>query len=412
MTGAIAEAATGSGRQPVGRGWFITGLGIGQIASWGSLYYSFPLIAEAMGGELGYGKAELYGATTIGMLISALAAYPIGTAIDRGRGRAIMTLGSIAGGLLLLGWALLDSIVAFYVILAGIGLIQAMTLYEPAFAVVARRFGSDSRRGITALTLWGGFASTVFVPLIQFLLDRVGWRDTLIVLALVNLVLCAGVYAWVIDPRADIAQAPKRGDGSDAGHDVVRWAMRQPAFWGLALAFTAYFFGFSALTFHLYPILIERGLDTTAVVGVIAIIGPAQVAGRMLIWVFGSNAPVRLIGIATAAAFPISVGILWLAPPTLVALAAFAVIQGMANGVMTIVRGLCVPEMLTRESYGAVNGALALPGTAARALAPVLAAVLWGIGGGSYELVLLLAFVLTLVALASMLFAAATAPKR
>ena len=94
------------------------------------------------------------------------------------------------------------------------------------------------------------------------------------------------------------------------------------------------------------------------------------------------------------------------------ALAVFAVLQGMANGIMTIVRGLCVPEMLTRESYGAVNGALALPGTAARALAPVLAAFLWSIGGGSYDLVMVMAFGLTIVALASMLFAAITAPKR
>ena len=399
------------GRQPVGPRWFIAGLGVAQIVSWGSLYYSFPLIAEAMGAELGYGKSQLYGATTIGLLIAALAAYPIGSAIDRGHGRVVMTLGSVAGGMLLVGWSLLDNLPAFYLMFAGMGLVQAMTLYEPAFAVVARRFGpGESRRGITALTLWGGFASTVFVPLIQFLLDRIGWRDTLLVLALVNLGLNAALYAWIIDGRAHSAAppAPRPADGDGRRRGVVRWAMTQPAFWGIALAFTAYYATFSALTFHLYPILVERGLDAAAIVGVIAVIGPAQVAGRTLVWMFAANAPVRLIGCAVAAAFPISVGILWLAPTGLLTLALFAVIQGMANGVMTIVRGLAVPEMLTREAYGALNGVLALPGTIAKAFAPLGAALLWAIGG-SYDMVLAVCFGMTLLVVVGMIFAAATA---
>lgn len=409
----VAIAATG--RKPVGPRWFIAGLGVAQIVSWGSLYYSFPLIAEAMGAELGYAKSQIYGATTIGLLIAALAAYPIGSAIDRGYGRAVMTVGSLAGGLLLVAWSRLDSLPAFYLMFAGIGLVQAMTLYEPAFAVVARRFGpGEARRGITALTLWGGFASTVFVPLIQFLLDRIGWRDTLLVLALVNLGLNAALYAWIIDARAGSAAPPaprpagdaNRGEGKRRG--VVRWAMTQPAFWGLALAFTAYYATFSALTFHLYPLLVERGLDMAAIVGIIAIIGPAQVAGRTLIWLFGANAPVRLIGCAVAAAFPVAVGILWLAPTGLVPLVIYAVIQGMANGVMTIVRGLAVPEMLTREAYGALNGVLALPGTVAKAMAPVAAALLWAIGG-SYDLVLAICFGMTLLVVVGMVFAAVTA---
>lgn len=412
VTGVAAAGATGDAprrRKPLGPHWFITGLGIGQIVSWGSLYYSFPPIAEAMSRDLGYDKTQIYGATTIGLLIAALAAYPIGSAIDRGRGRAIMVTGSAAGGLLLAGWAHLESLPAFYLMFAGLGLAQAMTLYEPAFAVVARRFGPEARRGITALTLWGGFASTVFVPLIQFLLDRIGWRDTLLVLALTNLGLNAVLYGWIIDPRADRPPPPKPA-AADGGKrtGIVRWALRQPAFWGIALAFTAYYATFSALTFHLYPILVERGLDMAAVVGIIAIIGPAQVAGRIVVWAFGSDLPVRIIGCAVAACFPVSVGILWLAPTGLVTLAVFAVVHGMANGVMTIVRGLAVPEMLTREAYGALNGVLALPGTFAKALAPLAAALIWELGG-SYDRVLAIAFGLTLLVLVGMLFASATA---
>src|SRR4029453_5640690 len=160
---------------------FIAGLGIGQIASWGTLYYSFPLIAERMGQDLGLSKPEVYGAATIGLLVAGFTAYPIGVAIDRGYGRAVITLGSGLAGLLLLVWSQIEGLWALYPLLAGIGLAQAMTLYEPAFAVVARRYGAEARRGITALTLWGGFASTVFVPLIQWLLNHLDWRTTLVV---------------------------------------------------------------------------------------------------------------------------------------------------------------------------------------------------------------------------------------
>src|SRR5690606_3210445 len=107
---------------------FITGLGVAQICSWGSLYYSFPLIAEAMRHDLGWSKAELYGAATLGLALAGLVAYPVGAAIDRGHGRAVMAGGSVAAGFLLFAWSQVASILAFYVCAAGIGALQAATL--------------------------------------------------------------------------------------------------------------------------------------------------------------------------------------------------------------------------------------------------------------------------------------------
>jgi hypothetical protein len=112
-----------------------------------------------------------------------------------------------------------------------------MTLYESAFAVVARRYGSEARRGITALTLWGGFASTVFVPLIQLLLNLVDWRSTLVALGLIDLGLCAPLYLGVINTKRD-TQSPEPASVTSsatplAGQRAVGWAIGQPAFWGL-----------------------------------------------------------------------------------------------------------------------------------------------------------------------------------
>jgi predicted MFS family arabinose efflux permease len=184
----------------------------------------------------------------------------------------------------------------------------------------------------------------------------------------------------------------------------VRWALRQPAFWGLLVSFTAYYGTFSGLTFHLYPLLLERGLHTSTVVGAIALIGPAQVAGRLAIWVFARDWSVRAIGMVTVLALPASLVLLLLLPSSFASLALFAVLYGAANGVMTIVRGIAVPELLTREAYGAINGALAAPGIVARALAPAAAALLWSTAK-SYDAVLVAAVIGSALAAASFWFA-------
>ncbi|TBW33412.1 MFS transporter [Siculibacillus lacustris] len=373
--------------------FFITGLGIGQICSWGSLYYAFPLIAAAMSRDLGWSKTELYGAATLGLILAGLAAMPVGAAIDRGHGRAVMMLGSIAAGLAMVAWSQVTGLAAFYVLLAGLGALQAATLYDPAFAVVARRMGpTRARAGITALSLWGGFASTVFVPLVQFLLDRIGWRDTLLVLGAINLIVCAGLNAAVIDrheaPSASPpGPTPAARSPSDSGLAVL---LREPTFWALAIAFTAFAATFSAFTYHLYPLLLERGFASTDVVAAMMIIGPMQVGGRIAIWVLARAAPVSTIGSVVVLGFPLALVALAALPPSFAVVAFVAALYGAANGIMTIVRGLAVPEMLTRRAYGAINGALSAPATIARAVAPLGAALIWS-ATGSYDGVLVAA---------------------
>jgi predicted MFS family arabinose efflux permease len=363
-----------------------------------------------MGQNLGLSKPEVYGAATIGLLIASVSAYPIGAAIDRGHGRTVIALGSGLAGVLLLAWSQIGSLWLLYPLLIGIGLAQAMTLYEPAFAVVARRYGSEARRGITALTLWGGFASTVFVPLIQFLLDRLDWHGTLVVLGAINLGLCVPLYLAVIDAKLD-AQPPAptavtNSKAPLAEQRSARWALHQPAFWGLLLAFTVYYGTFTGLSFHLYPLLLERGFDSATVVGVIAIIGPSQVAGRIAVWGIAERASVRTIGSVVVLLFPIALGLLLLLPPAFVSVALFAALYGAANGILTIVRGIAVPEMLTREAYGAINGVIGVPATIAKASAPLAVALLWA-ATGSYDMVLWAVLASSALVVAGFWFAAA-----
>jgi hypothetical protein len=155
----------------------------------------------------------------------------------------------------------------------------------------------------------------------------------------------------------------------------------------LALAYTAFAAIFAAFTLHVYPLLLERGYAPAAAVGAIACIGPAQVAGRVAIWMFARRLSVRLIGSVTVLSIPVALLALAIPDSGLPVVIGAAVVYGAGNGIMTIVRGLSVPEMLTPHAYGAIYGALSTPGTFISALAPWAAALLWS-GGGSYDAVL------------------------
>src|SRR5690606_34786712 len=120
----------------------ITALGIGQVCAWGSLYYSFPLIAETMIVEQGWPKTDVYTAATIGLVLAGFLAYPVGVAVDKGHGRVLMGGASLLAGVLLVLWSQIDSLLGFYLLIAGIGALQAAALYEPAFAVITRRVGA------------------------------------------------------------------------------------------------------------------------------------------------------------------------------------------------------------------------------------------------------------------------------
>lgn len=376
--------------RPASARTLVHALGIGQICSWGTLFYSFPLIAQAMGADLGWGKAELYGAATLGLFLAALLAYPVGLAIDRGHGRWVMGLASLLAAALLVMWAQVTSLLAFYLIVPAVGALQAATLYEPAFAVMARRVGpARARSGITALTLWGGFASTLFVPLVQWLLDQWGWRDALLVLAGVNGVVCAGAYLIFIQPSRDalVSESVSPGQIRERNRRAVQEALHQPVFWALLLSFTAYAAVFSAFTFHMYPLFLERGMDTTSVVQAIALFGPAQVAGRVAISLLARRSPIRMIGSLVVAVFPLVFAALALVQLDFHSAAVICIVYGAMNGIFTIVRGMVVPEMLSPHAYGAINGLLTVSTTLARAIAPAGAAALWALGG-SYQVVL------------------------
>ncbi|HWI28500.1 MAG TPA: MFS transporter [Stellaceae bacterium] len=366
------------------QGWLLVwALALAQVVSWGSIYYSFSLFVVPMERDLGWSREWLNGALSLGLLASGLMAYPVGALIDRGFSRSVMALGSLLGATLLALWSRVESVALFYLLWLGLGVALAATLYEPVFAVLTRHFPESYRTRITALTLIGGFASTVFVPLTQFFITSFGWRGALLALALCNLALALPVHALLLGEGPRSAKTGQEDSAARAlDRAALRRALRHPVFWALAVCFTAYYANFAALTFHIIPLLDERHVPMSIIVAAIAVIGPAQVLGRIVLLALGRKLSAAIAGRIAFLAFPVSVLMLISAHRSTAALFAFAAVYGAANGVITIVRGLAVPELLGREAYGAINGALTLPANLARAAAPFGAALLWAAAGG------------------------------
>ena len=366
------------------RGWpLVSALAVAQVVSWGSIYYSFSLFVVPMEQDLGWSREWLNGALSLGLFASGLFAYPVGALIDRGHARVIMAAGSLLGALLLAAWSRVADARVFYLIWLGLGAALAATLYEPVFAVLTRRFPESYQTRITALTLVGGFASTVFIPLTQLFIDWLGWRGALLALALCNLALALPVHALLLGEKRREAGGRAQDEAMRAlERAAVRRALRHPVFWALALCFTAYYANFAAVTFHIIPLLTERHVPMAIIVAAIAVVGPAQVAGRIVLLALGRRLSAALAGRIAFLAFPASVALLIALPGSESGLFAFAALYGAANGVITIVRGMAVPELLGREAYGAINGALSLPANVARAAAPFGAALLWTASGG------------------------------
>lgn len=391
----------------------VLALALAQLVAWGTLYYAFAILMVPMGAELGWSKAAMNGALSLGLGVTGIAALGVGRWIDRHGGRVLMTVGSLFGAVLLILWSQVTALWQLYAIWVGIGLVSATVLYEPVFAVAARVLPSDYRRAITTITLLGGLASTVFIPLTQGLVDVLGWRHTLLVLAVIELPLCAGIPWLLLRGREVRARATITFEMKPSS-DIVRRATKRPTFWLLVATFVCTALLHTALLFNLVPMLGEHGFTTGEAVAVYAVIGPSQVAGRIVLLTLERSITVLLAGLIGAGLPVIALIVLGLSQADSLSAftfaIAFAVAFGAGMGIKTIVQATAAPEFLGREGYGALQGAIAMPVFAAQAISPFAAAMIWQVGGGYHYLERIL-LLIALISVATFALAGLLAPK-
>ncbi len=361
-------SAEGRGASARHLGARITALGVAQIISWGTLFYTIAVLGAPMRAELGVGDMLLFGAFSAGLFVSGASSPLVGRLIDAGRSREVLAAGSIAGALALSVLALAQGPVSVCAgwILAGVAM--ALCLYDPAFATLHHISGAHYRRAVTALTLFGGFASTVFWPASQWLSEAAGWRATFAVYAVLHIVVCLPLHLAAIPRDArHVEPAPPPLTPDEA---AVTAAAKRTFVW-LAIALAGAAFIASAVSAHLIGLMTTAGISAADAVLIGALIGPMQVAGRVVEFSHGRLLRARTVGTLAFILLALACALLTQLHGLAAAAVGFAVLYGVSNGVMTIVRGTVPAELFGRREFGTLLGRLARPQLIARAVAPV-----------------------------------------
>jgi hypothetical protein len=353
--------------QSVGRKRLGLVLGINQTLSWGMSFYLPAVIAIPASRGLGTTTFALLGAFTMSLLIAGVCAPRVGRWIDRhgGKGSIAVSIVVLALGQAIL--ALAPNLAVWYLGWGVLGIGMAMGLYDAAFATAGTLLGREAAPTITGITLLAGFASTVFWSFGSAVIGFTGWRGLLAIYA--GIMLCLNlpmVLAFV--PRLD--QNLKEAKQAIA----ERTPVSRLAITCLAGFFTMRWFITSAIAVHILALLQGIGLNAAEAVVVASLIGPGQVAGRVLEWTVGRRMNLLFRARLASLFFPIGTAILPFGGP--VAATAFALMYGMSNGIMTINRGTLPLALFGPNGYATVLGWLAVPVLMAQAVAPTMAAPL------------------------------------
>ncbi|MFD4691563.1 MFS transporter [Streptomyces sp. NPDC058463] len=366
-----------------------------QITSWGILYYAFPVLIPEITSSTGWSAGVTTGAFSLALVVSALAGILVGRVIDRRGPRALMTAGSIVGSTSLVVVAISPNYFVFLAgwVLAGLGM--AATFYQPAFAALTRWWAPDHVRALTIVTLAGGLASTVFAPFTAALADRLTWRATYLILALVLAAVTIPVHAIALT-----APWPVRETATDEHPDITGIA-RGRTFGMLVVALTLSAFATYAGVVALVPLMVERGFSLAEAAWALGLGGAGQTAGRLFY-----SSLTRRTGASARLAGLIAVGGLTTAglaviPGPYPLVVALSMTAGMIRGNLTLVQATAVTERWGAAHYGKLSGLLGALPSVAGALAPVASAALASRLGGYPPLFAILAAVASCAALAA-----------
>jgi MFS family permease len=360
--------------------WAICAVGTGQIISWGTTLYALGVLGRSVATDTGWSLGLVYGGLTLGLLVSSAISTSVGRLTDTRGGRVIMTTGAglSAAGLALV--ALSHTPVTYLAAWMVVGLAMRLSLYDAAFTAIVQVAPSRGRRSISFLTLFGGFASTVFWPIGFWLDGRYGWRTTLLVFAAINLVIALPLYAIGLHhrPRAVFADRSEvaASDTALSPGIYLEGSARRFAMGLFAVIMAANAAVFGALASHLVPLIAATGVGAKEAITLAALKGVAQVAGRFADIVYGRNLHPVTLGRISVAILPLSLIILILGGMSFIAALTFTLVLGVSNGLITIVRGAVPLALFGPQGYGAVLGLLAMPYLLLNALAPMAFAVL------------------------------------
>ena len=345
----------------------VTALGISQTLAWASSYYLPAILAEPIAHGIGVPRSWVFAAFSASLLIAAFAGPAVGRMIDRQGGRGMLVLSNLVLAAGLAALAAAQGPVTLFLAWAVLGIGMALGLYDAGFATLAALYGHQARGPITGVTLFAGFASTVSWPLSTALNDALGWRETCLVWAALNLLLGLPLNRLLLPLPRQIAPA------FAADRPRVGWKPFREMFL-LAFIFAAGWFVTGAMAAHLPKLLETAGATPLQAVAAAALVGPAQVAARLAEFLILRRTHPLVSARVAAILHPLGAAALIAVGPAGMAL--FTLLYGAGNGLLTIARGTVPLAIFGPQGYGERTGLLGAPARAAQAFAPLLFGVL------------------------------------
>jgi MFS family permease len=377
----------------------ITALGVVQIFAWGSSYYLLAVLAAPIAVDTSWSLSWIVGALSIGLLAAGIISPRVGDAIGQYGGRPVLILSCL---LLAAGLVVLAAAQSLWVFVAGwivIGIGMGGSLYDAAFATLGGYYGRSARSAITTLTLWGGFASTVCWPLSALFLEHLGWRGTCLAYAGIHLVICLPLLLLILPSNGK----PRPISGKGEAARIELHGDERRAYLILIAVLVLAGLGVTIISVHLLTLLQQRGLSLAEAVAIGALIGPAQVAGRVGEMASGGrHHPFWSLAIASslsaagmtmlAAGFPI-IGL-------------SLILYGSGNGIFSIAKGALPLALFGPSRYAPIMGRLARPSLVAQAIGPTMGAILLSVADTGQTLVALAALAVANLALIVLLWRA------
>jgi MFS family permease len=339
----------------------ILALGTTQTLAWASSYYLPAILADPIGRDLGVSSNWIFAAFSASLVISALLGPRVGRQIDLVGGRSVLCISNLtlAAGLALLGLTYSIPVLIVAWLLLGIGM--GMGLYDAAFGALGRIYGEAARRSITGITLLAGFASTVGWPLTALGLEQIGWRNTCFAWALAHILIGLPLNFFTLPAvhgaKAALANAVKPHIPIDRTMILLGFAF--------ACAWTVT----GAMAAHFPRILEAAGATSVQAIAAGALIGPAQVAARIVEAGLLSRYHPLLSARLSCLTHPIGAAIVGIAGGG--AAGVFALFHGAGNGILTIARGTLPLAIFGSQNYAYRLGLIGAPSRMAQAVAPL-----------------------------------------
>jgi predicted MFS family arabinose efflux permease len=355
----------------------VTALGTSQTIAWAGGYYLPAVLAEPMAVGVGVSTVTVFGCFSVALIIPALIGSLVGRMIDRSGGRSMLMASNLVFALSLVFLANAQGPVSLALAWIGIGIGMGMGLYDAAFATLASIYGKDARKPITGITLIAGFASTIGWPLSALMESWWGWRGACLGWAALTVLIALPLNALLPEGGSQIvtkasSQAPTEASAASKA------PVREMAL--LAFVFSVISFSSTAMAAHVLRLLEAGGATPAAAIAAAALIGPGQVAARILEFTLLQRmSPLTTARLATLT-HPLAAGLLVVAGGPVAAM--FTLLHAAGNGIMTILRGTLPLALFGPSGYGQRQGLITAPARLSQAAAPLLfgaALETWGV---------------------------------